>query len=432
MPFVVVRNDITSMHADAIVNTANPEPVIGGGTDRAVYEAAGPVRLLAARKKIGQIGRGEAAITPAFNLHARYIIHTVGPKWQGGKQGEEYLLRACYRNSLKLAEEYHCRSIAFPLISTGVYGFPKSLALSIVNEEVGRFLDESDDDMLIYLVVFDEESAALSSDLYDDLAAYIDDHYAAEKAAEEYADDERTGIWKGLFSRRRSGRPADSSGKTSGKSNSTAGRGSGRPLFSKETYRENLREDAADEESGFGGGLDAAAAPPSHEDYSEEAPAGHAAPKTPGDYAFGQKAPGGLSPAPKASRPLIYKKKRTLDEVLEQTDETFQQMLLRLIQEKGMTNAQAYKKANQDKKLFSKIKSNVNYQPKKNTAVAFAIALELNLDQTRDLLARAGYALSTSNKFDIAIMFFIENQIYDIYKVEEGLFDHHLPLLCNY
>ena len=224
MPFIVVRNDLVSMHADAIVNTANPEPVIGGGTDRAVYEAAGPLRLLAARKKIGQIGRGEAAITPAFKLHARYIIHTVGPKWKGGKQGEEFLLRACYRNSLKLASEYGCKSIAFPLISTGVYGFPKSLALTIVNDEVRSFLDDSEEDMMVYLVVFDEESAALSAELYDNLAAYIDDHYAAQKAEKEYERRDRPGVWEGEASRRR-------------------------PFFSRETYQEELSKEVSRREA---------------------------------------------------------------------------------------------------------------------------------------------------------------------------------------
>ena len=405
MPFIVVRNDLVSMRADAIVNTANPEPVIGGGTDRAVYEAAGPERLLAARKKIGQIGRGEAAITPAFRLHARYIIHTVGPKWQGGRQGEEYLLRACYRNSLKLAREYGCRSIAFPLISTGVYGFPKPLALSIVNDEVRSFLDDPEEDMAVYLVVFDEESAALSADLYDDLAAYIDDHYAARKAEKEYARRDHPGVWEGEHRRR--------------------------PLFSRETHHEKLEKEKEAEIREYLAEDEWPGVDPEIEEWISQQSSSES-------FSYGNMSGYGLDgaaappPPPASPKPLVHKKKRTLDEVLEQTDETFQQMLLRLIQEKGMTNAQAYKKANQDKKLFSKIKGNVDYQPKKTTAVAFAIALELNLDQTKDLLGRAGYALSNSNKFDIAIMFFIENQIYDIFKVEEGLFDHNLPLLCNY
>ena len=155
MPFEIVRNDITHMRVDAIVNTANPKSVIGLGVDSTIHEKAGP-DLLAAREKIGAIEVGCAAITPGFRLQAKYVIHTVGPIWDGGGCQEEILLRCCYDNSLQLAEEHGCHSIAFPLISTGAYGFPRDRALQIAISAFSAFLLEHD--MQIYLVVFDQKS----------------------------------------------------------------------------------------------------------------------------------------------------------------------------------------------------------------------------------------------------------------------------------
>lgn len=174
MPFEIIRNDITNMHVDAIVNTANPRPVVGLGVDSTIHEKAGPA-LLAARQEIGHIDMGCAEITPAFRLRAKYVIHTVGPVWDGGSYGEEHYLRNCYDNSLKLAMEHNCESIAFPLISTGNYGFPKDKALQIAIAAFSEFLLEHE--MQIYLVVFDHKSFKLSEKLFQDVAAYIDQNY---------------------------------------------------------------------------------------------------------------------------------------------------------------------------------------------------------------------------------------------------------------
>ena len=174
MPFEIVRNDITQMTVDAIVNTANPRPVVGSGTDTMIHKKAGS-KLLAARQKIGSIDVGCAAITPAFDLQAKYVIHTVGPVWEDGSYGEEALLRNCYDNSLKLAVEHHCKSIAFPLISTGNYGFPKDKALQIAISAFSTFL--LGHEIQIYLVVFDHASFKLSEDLFQSVASYIDEHY---------------------------------------------------------------------------------------------------------------------------------------------------------------------------------------------------------------------------------------------------------------
>lgn len=174
MPFEIIRNDITQMTVDAIVNTANPKPIVGSGTDTMIHKNAGP-ELLAARQIIGGIDVGCAAITPAFDLQAKYVIHTVGPVWDGGSYGEEALLRNCYDNSLKLALEFNCKSIAFPLISTGNYGFPKDKALQIAISAFSTFLLEHE--IQIYLVVFDRTSFKLSEKLFQSVASYIDEHY---------------------------------------------------------------------------------------------------------------------------------------------------------------------------------------------------------------------------------------------------------------
>ena len=183
MPFEIVRNDITKMCVDAIVNTANPKPVIGLGTDSQIHEQAGP-ELLMARRKIGRIQAGCAAITPAFNLQAEYVIHTVGPVWMGGSYGEEQLLRNCFDNSLKLALDHNCQSIAFPLISTGNYGFPKEKALQIAVAAFSAFLMEHE--MQIYLVVFNRQAFKLSEKLFCSVASYIDQNYVDEREQELY------------------------------------------------------------------------------------------------------------------------------------------------------------------------------------------------------------------------------------------------------
>ena len=188
MPFEIVRNDITNMHVDAIVNSANPRPLVGLGTDSAIHEKAGP-ELLAARQKIGPIPVGQAAITPAFRLHARYVIHTVGPVWDGGSYGEETLLRGCYDKSLQLALEYDCKSVAFPLIATNNYGFPRDKALRIAVSAFSEFLLEHE--MQIYLVVFDRGAYKLSEKLFHNIASYIDDHYVAAWEEATYGMDKQ-------------------------------------------------------------------------------------------------------------------------------------------------------------------------------------------------------------------------------------------------
>lgn len=203
MPFEIVRNDITNMRVDAIVNSANPRPVVGLGTDSSIHAKAGP-ELLTARQKIGPIAMGQAAITPAFRLQARYVIHTVGPVWDGGSYGEEALLRSCYDQSLKLALEHDCKSIAFPLIANSNYGFPKDKALQIAVAAFSEFLME--EEMQIYLVVFDRDAYKLSEKLFHSIASYIDDHYVhsweedtygAEKSSRQYSSRRRRDL--GLF-----------------------------------------------------------------------------------------------------------------------------------------------------------------------------------------------------------------------------------------
>ena len=315
MPFEIVRNDITRMDVDVIVNAANESLLGGGGVDGAIHRAAGP-GLLNECRLLNGCGTGEVKITRGYKLPAEYVIHTVGPIWQGGNHNEEELLKNCYRKSLQLAREYHAESIAFPLISAGVYGYPKEAAIHVACSVIRDFLN--DNEMDIYLVIFDRTAFELSGKLQSSVSEYIDDNYV-----EDHGDDRRS-------------------------------------------RRLNVS-------LGSVGYLEA---------------------------------------------------KRSLSDLLDNIDETFTEMLLRLIDQKGMTDVEAYKKANIDRKLFSKIRNNPEYNPSKHTAIAFAIALGLNLDETKDLLLRAGYALSHSNKADVIVEYFIGSHNYDIYEINMALFKH--------
>ena len=340
MPLEIVRNDITKMQADAIVNTANPRPIVGGGVDRAIHKAAGG-ELLAARKKIGDIGTGRAAITPAYKLRARFVIHTIGPVWQDGAHGERELLADCYVNSLQLAADNGCASIAFPLISAGVFGCPAEIAIAVATQAIRSFL--ADHDMQIFLVVFDQKSFKISGSLFQDVQSFIDERYIEEILEEEYRGDSRDRC----------------------------------RVFEAPAY------------------------------LGDEAPAA----------------------AMSASLLRLPKQQRSLEDLLAEVDATFSETLLRLIDAKGKTDPEVYKKANVDRKLFSKIRNNPAYKPSKATALAFAVALELNLDETRDFIGRAGYALSHSSKADIIVEYFIQRAEYDIFTINETLFAFREPLL---
>ena len=332
MPFQIIRNDITKVKADAIVNTANPKPCVGSGTDSAIYAAAGQEQLLAARKKIGEIAPGDAAYTEAYQLDAKYIIHTVGPVWIDGAHGEREVLRACYARALNLAAELRCESIAFPLIASGVYGFPKDEALQIALSEISRFLMTHE--MKVLLVVFGRKALQLSECLVGSIEQYIDDHAEQRLYEAEYGGRESNRSRRFL-----------------------------RP-------REELLEVQA-----FG------ALPCEDDAVLEEADADSA----PGDF------------IPDLSG-------KSLAEVLGGKSETFQQRLLKLIDASGMTDVAVYKKANIDRKLFSSIRCKPDYKPKKKTALAFAIALKLDLPTTRDLLSRAELAFSPSSQFDLIVI----------------------------
>lgn len=362
MPFQIIRNDITKVKADAIVNTANPKPVIGSGTDSAIYKAAGEKLLLKERQKIGEIAPGQVAYTDAFHLDAKYIIHTVGPAWVDGNHGERDILHSCYANALSKAAELSCNCIAFPLIATGVYGFPKDEALQIALSEINRFLLSHD--MKVILVVFDRKAFELSGKLVGDIEEYIDEHSAKRLREEEYGGD------YGYERRMRQARYLESTEMILGMPDESLDE---EPEEDNEEYDDIYAETAA----------------PSFPDVSG----------------------------------------KSLDEVIDSAGDTFQQRLFKLIDESGLDDVTVYKKANIDRKVFSRIRCKEDYKPKKKTAVAFAIALELDMPTMMDLLARAEIAFSPSNKFDLIITYFITNKVYDIYEINAALFKYGQPIL---
>ena len=364
MPLKIVRNDITKMKVDAIVNAANSTLLGGGGVDGCIHRAAGR-GLLRECETLGGCETGNAKLTKGYNLPAKYVIHAVGPVWRGGGHGERQLLASCYSTSLAIAKEHGCESIAFPLISSGVYGYPKDQALRVAVDEIGAFLSENE--MEVYIVIFDKKSYQIGKNLFADISSYIDDNYISE-LEEKYPYLDR--------SERICGAPAECSFGVKEK---------------RKTQAEYLK-----------------------------------APRTKGKQEAYEEAEEEILPA-KAVAPA--KKAASLDEALKLIDESFSEMLLRKIDEKGITDAQCYKKANIDRKLFSKIRSNPLYKPSKPTAVAFAVSLELSLDETKELLMKAGFALSHSNKFDIIIEYFIEKGNYNIYEINEALFAFDQSLL---
>ena len=358
MSFQIIRSDITKVKADVIVNTANPKPAIGGGTDSAIYHAAGENKLLAERKKIGDIAPGHAAVTPAFDLMAKHIIHNVGPVWIDGDHGERDILCSCYDNSLSLAAELKAESIAFPLIATGVYGFPKDEALNIALAEIGKFLLTHD--MKIILVVFDKKAFELSGKLVDRIDEYIDEHGVDLAEETEYGKNDNRNRRRVLAERE---------------------------MLLHSSVMSNM--------------------PAPAEDVVEEC----------------------YEPVPSMSAPFTDMEGKSLDEVLDDAGETFQQRLFKLIDASGMDDVTVYKKANIDRKVFSRIRCKQDYKPKKKTAVAFAIALKLDMPTMLDLLSRAEIAFSPSNKFDLIVTYFITNRNYDIYEINAALFKYGQPIL---
>ena len=334
MPLIIVRNDITKMPVDAIVNAAKESLLGGGGVDGCIHRAAGP-ELLAECRTLGGCKTGDAKITKAYRLPCLYVIHTVGPVWNGGSHGEREQLVSCYHTSLALAKEHNCETVAFPLISSGIFGYPKDQALRVAVDTIGAFLLHND--MTVYLVIFDRKAYQISGKLFADIAEYIDDHYV-----DAHTDSRRERL---------------------------------RRMSVLESRAKAICESAM--------------------------PAPMMAPK----------AAGGL------------------DDLLAHLDAGFSETLLKLIDRSGKKDTEVYKKANVDRKLFSKIRNNPDYKPSKSTAIAFAIALELNLDETRDLIARAGYALSASSKFDVIIEYFIKQKKYDIFEINEALFAFDQSLL---
>ena len=326
MPFNIIRNDITKIKADAIVNTANPEPVIGGGTDTAIYNAAGADALLAERRKIGNIAVGDAAATPAFALPAKYVIHTVGPYWQGGGHEEKELLSSCYRKSLELADKLNCKSIAFPLISTGVYKFPKGEALHIALSVIQEFLLTHD--MEVTIAVFDKGSFELSGKLFAGIDEYIDEHYVEETVSSEYYTNDMRRI--------------------------------------RAIERERMR--------------------------------------------------------------VKRQEKASLDDVLNNAGEDLKTMILRLMRERDMDPPDVYKKIFLDRKVFSAILCKKNYTPKKMTMLGLALAFELDVPTTRELLEKAGYALSSSDKTDLLIAFCLDHEMYDIVEINDELYKRGLSV----
>ena len=364
MPLYIVRNDITKMKVDAIVNAANQSLLGGGGVDGCIHRAAGP-KLLAECRKLGGCETGSAKLTHGYRLPCKYVIHAVGPRWVDGNHDERELLASCYKTSLELARQAKCESVAFPLISSGIYGYPKANALRVAIDTIGEYLNEYD--LTVYLVIFDKESYQLGESLCRDIKAYIDDNYTA-------------------------------------------------PFETAQLYRQK------DNSPRIGADFELPNAPAPRKIRLDAPSPRRIKSKSPPEQKPPSAVPNNAAVSPDMTPQMHTSKSATLDDALKQLDESFSEMLLRKIDERGMTDAQCYKKANIDRKLFSKIRGDRHYKPSKPTVIAFAVALELPIDELRDMLMKAGFALSHSSKFDVIIEFFIERGNYNIYEINEALF----------
>lgn len=337
MPFTIIRQDITKMKVDAIVNAANIDLQMGGGVCGVIFNAAGASELKVACDKLSPIKTGKAVITDGFKLPAKYIIHTAGPVYRDGKSGEGKLLQSCYLRSLELAVQHKCKSIAFPLISSGIYGYPKREALQIATAAIQEFLQNND--IEIYLAVFDKSIFAVSEQLIGAVDSYIDERYIDEHLP-KHQERNLLNVNK-------------------------------KALFQVEIFEDVLMIEKC--------------------------------------------------------KPMLAP--QCLDSLIGKLDEGFSETLLRLIDAKGKTDVEVYKRANLDRRLFSKIRTGKGYMPSKRTAVALAVALELSIDETDDLLERAGFTLSRSQKFDVIIEYFISNGKYNIFEINEVLFYYDQPIL---
>lgn len=338
MPFSIVRNDIARVRADVLVNAANERLVAGGGVCGAIFEGAGASRMAAACAQIGRCPTGSAVTTPGFDLPCRWVVHAVGPVWRGGSHGERNLLQGCYRSVFAEVARLGAASVAFPLISAGIFGYPVREALDVARAEASAFLDDHPD-VEVTLVVFTRDVVAQGVALLGELREYVDDAYVDNSP----------------HLRDRSA---------------------------------ELRELCVPE------AWPLAAEPP--------------------------------APAPAAGGPVPPDE---LAERLEHLDASFSEALLALIDERGLTDAQVYRRANLSRQLFSKIRSRPDYRPSKPTAVALALALGLTLPQAQELLAHAGLTLSRSSKFDVIVEFYLARGVHDVMAVNEALFAFDQPLL---
>lgn len=411
MPFTIVYQDITKIKADAIVNATNTKLSAGGGVCGAIFLAAGKDKLEAACAGISPIQTGEAVITPGFALPAKYIIHAAGPIYNQQNEAEsERLLREAYINSLQVACENHCESIAFLLISSGIYGYPKKEALRVAISAIKDFLEHQE--LNVYLVIFDKTSFDVEKELLDGVENYLSKNY------KEIYEETKTAFLC-------NSQPLKAEKEVIKTSKNYGKKTFLRRLFTERNTKTDKKSRAAK--------LDLKKNKNKKADIEEETAIQEEISKSSNHTEINSKEIYREKSADVFESADHYSRKnpgkQALDRLVDSLDEPFSTTLLRLIDMKGRTDVEVYKRANIDRKLFSKIRTNANYMPSKRTALALAVALELNVKETNDLLKRAGFALSHSQKFDVIVEYFLVNKDYDIFKINEVLFQYDQPLL---
>ena len=385
MVLLFERNDITKVKVDAIVNAANNSLLGGGGVDGAIHYAAGP-KLLEECRTLGGCDTGDAKITKGYKLPAKYVIHTVGPIYRDGKHGEKKLLESCYENSLKLAKEHDVHSIAFPLISAGVYGYPKDEAIDVAVNSIKKFFENDDYDILVKIIFFGSKDTILGEKKYGKIDKYIDDNYVDKRLV------------------RRQGNIAKFS-EIAADINEVDAYDLNENSFSAPEFKSEILADDVKKRSK--------------------------------PECLKQAAKANKKPTKRMAKKSIAapKRKATVNEIISMSledeignlDASFSDTLLKIIDSKKLKDSEVYFKANMDRKLFSKIRNGSH--PKKTTAISLCIALELSYDETNELLIKAGYILNNSEKFDVIISYFLKKKNYDIYQINEALLYYDQPQL---